>query len=420
MKEAIARLARGFANRLDERSPAAPPSTVPEIVPCEARRAAGSPRLNFLLPSINAEHYFGGIHTAVVLYKALLPHFPRGRIVLTDAAPSASALEQFPDHHLVEIEGDSDARRQVVAFNDRYGRPLPVSDEDVWLATAWWTAFAAQQLCSWQETTYGGKRRIAYLIQDFEPGFYSWSSQSLVAMSTYRPERDAAVFNTGLLAEFFDRTGLQYTDRLVFEPVLNAGLKCALESERDAPSIRRRQILLYGRPSTARNAFELACEALRVWRATYPGAEHWEVLAAGELQRDLAIGGLTIRALGKLGLEEYSRLLRGASVGLSLMVSPHPSYPPLEMAAFGMGTVTNAFLNKDLGGVFPGLKSAQVGTPHGIAALLGEECARAEQRGMMPYPVAPPNHRFCSGGGIEELAPELAGMLLSSTSVVCP
>jgi hypothetical protein len=30
------------------------------------------------------------------------------------------------------------------------------------------------------------------------------------------------------------------------------------------------------------------------------------------------------------------------------MVSPHPSYPPLEMAAFGAQVVTNGFANKNL------------------------------------------------------------------------
>ena len=30
------------------------------------------------------------------------------------------------------------------------------------------------------------------------------------------------------------------------------------------------------------------------------------------------------------------------------MISPHPSYPPLEMAAFGVKVITNNFWNKDL------------------------------------------------------------------------
>ena len=30
------------------------------------------------------------------------------------------------------------------------------------------------------------------------------------------------------------------------------------------------------------------------------------------------------------------------------MVSPHPSYPPLEMSSFGIKTITNKYENKDI------------------------------------------------------------------------
>ena len=30
------------------------------------------------------------------------------------------------------------------------------------------------------------------------------------------------------------------------------------------------------------------------------------------------------------------------------MISPHPSYPPLEMSTHGVKTITNSFSNKDL------------------------------------------------------------------------
>lgn len=34
--------------------------------------------------------------------------------------------------------------------------------------------------------------------------------------------------------------------------------------------------------------------------------------------------------------------------GISLMSSPHPSYPPLEMSVFGIKVITNNYSNKDL------------------------------------------------------------------------
>ena len=47
-----------------------------------------------------------------------------------------------------------------------------------------------------------------------------------------------------------------------------------------------------------------------------------------------------------LGLDDYARQMRESDLLLSLMLSPHPSYPPLEMAACGGVTVTTAFANK--------------------------------------------------------------------------
>ncbi len=41
--------------------------------------------------------------------------------------------------------------------------------------------------------------------------------------------------------------------------------------------------------------------------------------------------------------EDYARLVRSAHVGMSLIDTPHPSYPPLDLAASGAAVVTNTF-----------------------------------------------------------------------------
>ena len=52
--------------------------------------------------------------------------------------------------------------------------------------------------------------------------------------------------------------------------------------------------------------------------------------------------------VGKLTLQEYAKTLEESYAGISLMASPHPSYPPLEMSVFGVKVITNTFANKDL------------------------------------------------------------------------
>jgi hypothetical protein len=52
-----------------------------------------------------------------------------------------------------------------------------------------------------------------------------------------------------------------------------------------------------------------------------------------------------------LNWSQYADLAGTIDVGLSLMDTPHPSYPPLDLAASGAVVVTNRFGNKtDLSG----------------------------------------------------------------------
>jgi hypothetical protein len=56
--------------------------------------------------------------------------------------------------------------------------------------------------------------------------------------------------------------------------------------------------------------------------------------------------GLTAKNLGKLSLEEYYEFARTVDVALSLMLAPHPSYPPLEFASIGAAVVTTEYIFK--------------------------------------------------------------------------
>lgn len=388
-------------------------TTVGEITQCSARPVPLSgKRLNILLPSINTQHLFGGIHTALQLYEAASPSFPRTRIVTLDSAPDAAACARLPDHVQVPSDQESEAERQIVPFSDRYGKTLPVAREDVWLATAWWTAYAAQRFSDWQAEQFGVAQRVAYLIQDFEPGFYPWSSRYALAMSTYRPNDDLAVFNTALLRDFFAAQGIAYKNDGSFEPTLNGALLGPLlDLRRRAPVPRRRRMVVYGRPSTQRNAFELICEGLRLWGWRDVRAATWELVAPGEISEELDLGPFKLVGLGKLGLDAYADLLSTSAVGISLMVSPHPSYPPLEMSAFGMSVLTNSYANKRLSATHEGIVDLEMMTPENMAAQLSAICDVWEQREMMPRNSWPDDEGFLRGAGVESMSTRVASFL---------
>lgn len=79
----------------------------------------------------------------------------------------------------------------------------------------------------------------------------------------------------------------------------------------------------------------------------------------------------------KLSLEDYAQMLLRCSAGVSLMASPHPSYPPLEMAHFGLRKVTNGYFCKDLSSFHPNIQSVRSIAEANLAAALAEACRRS-------------------------------------------
>ena len=97
---------------------------------------------------------------------------------------------------------------------------LPVGPRDVFVATFWTTAEMTVRFRRWQAATYGAApRRFGYVVQDFEPAFYPWSAQSMLAAATYDNAASiAAIFNTDLLRDHFHGQGIRFGDEFTFEP----------------------------------------------------------------------------------------------------------------------------------------------------------------------------------------------------------
>ncbi len=232
----------------------------------------------------------------------------------------------------------------------------------------------------WQRQTYGRFAPLVYLIQDFEPGFYAWSSHSALADATYRSELPVfAVFNSSYLRDYFLKLDYRFDRIDCFEPQLNLKLKALLPKQQLATA-KKKQILVYGRPSVSRNAFELIVESLRIWVWKQPDITEWSIVSAGEPHPAVDLGnGKKLTSVGKLTLEAYAQTLAVSAIGLSLMISPHPSYPPMEMAAYGMGVLTNRYGEKNLSDWHENIVSAAVMAPQDLSAQLLGLCERFRQ-----------------------------------------
>lgn len=339
----------------------------------------GPPRLNILTPTLSASNAFGGVMTLVdvpmrAFAAQLVQRGWRLRFVsLRDRGP-------VPDDIAAKY-----ARRAGVDpasieyhFGGLYGEPLGFRASDLFFGSLWTSFYSVLSILEQQAERNGGVRMpYGSFVQDYEPGFNPWSSAYMLARAFYDSDWPrVTVFNSSELARFYLGQGHDPGPHVVFEPVMTDSLRSALSGSRPA---KERCIVFYGRPNTRRNCFYLGRNALERWSRTFPSAREWTVVSAGTRYAPFELsGGRYIEVAGKLSLEDYANLLSRAAVGLSLMASPHPSYPPLEMAHFGALTITNGFGTKDLSTWHENIRSIDAADPYRLSEALSIACADFE------------------------------------------
>lgn len=303
--------------------------------------AAGlEPCVNVLLPALNAGSLTGGPNTAIHLAIALARAGVPVRVVAVDDELPAD-LDPLRRH--VRALAGSDEAPPNLTFASTFSseRPARFGARDTFLATLWTTAFRLKSILPQL-----ARPEFLYLIQDFEPSFYPWSTSYAQATETYAlPFR--ALINEQLLADYFvtTQTGLfaeaGFLGRCaVFEPAVDRRLFHPVA----APDGLRR-LLFYARPNHLRNMFGIGLEALRqaVQQPGFAGAE-WRFTSIGSTVPPTPLGGgRVLEPAPWLSYEDYAGLIRESDLLLCPMLSPHTSYPVLEMAACRGIAVTNTF-----------------------------------------------------------------------------
>lgn len=386
---------------------------IPEILAISPRRDTldnKKLRINLLTPSVDIKHVFGGISTAMKLFESLRKELGcDARMITTDAPVEKSTSVAPQEYEIVSCDDDSNAALQLVSFSSRYNKTIPIREKDVFVATGWWTAYTIKDIIKWQTNEFGNQALpLVYMIQDYEPGFYPWSSRYMMADSTYRLKTPIyAVINSRLLSEFLENNGYHFDRAWDFEPVLNDNLRALLPTDKKTVN-KKKQILVYGRPTTERNAFALLMSGIKKWKEKFEEAKEWTVLSAGEAHDDIDLGdGVFVRSCGKLTLDEYANTMLETYAGVSLMVSPHPSYPPLEMSTFGIKTITNTYSNKDLSNFNSNIVSLNSCSADDIGEALTEICSSFEGTGELACDTDYAQGGNPFGNSVTELANEL-------------
>ena len=207
---------------------------------------------------------------------------------------------------------------------DRAAAHLPACDAA--LATTWPSAFSLAR--------YRGARAKFFFVQDYEPAFHPAGAASAVLEEAARLGIPGIVNSPGL-AEVYRAHG---SPAFAFRPAVDPDRYHPPPAPRPAPPV---QVVFYGRPSSARNAFALGLAALTELKRRH--GDGVRVVAAGEDWRpgQFAAAGVVENRGALADLDAVAELYRSSHIGLALQLTPHPSYQPLEFAACGVAIVAN-------------------------------------------------------------------------------
>ncbi len=339
-----------------------------------ARPILPAPRRIFIVfPSLQVENLFGGILTGIKLGIELSRRSPDWRIYFVCIDSALAGKSKLALLAAVKrVFGSAPVFEQSNSFAgvDEF-EATEFTKNDCFVGTAWWTT---EFLADRAQKGIFGFEQLLYLIQDFEPGFYPWSQKYAQARATYQWPIKGLV-NSTFLANYLRKSEPQSPMVFqAFQPEIDPGR--FFPPPKETLSWRERndvtRVFVYARPNVPRNLFPLISAGLRTWsEKTRILPDEIALITAGEsvVALPMANGHKAIH-VGKVDLAAYPAFLRSFDVGISLMLSPHPSYPPLELARSGVICITNDFECKDMASVSRNFRILEKLTPECFAHTL--------------------------------------------------
>ena len=297
-----------------------------------------APTLTILTDSADPASLFGGVATSMVVGAFAARHLRgRLRLVTRNVPPDPAALGNILRAHRVNWDGPTD----FLHLPPGDQRPLSLGDQDVILTTSWWTTRA----------TLGSVNpaRIIYLLQEDERMFYPFGDKRLQCTETLLEPQLRVLVNTQLLFDHL-ADGPEPLSRLRergcwFNPAFPSFRR---PQAAKAPAKGPQNFFFYARPNNDRNLFWRGLEVINAaMREGVLAPDQWNFHFVGwDLPNMELPGGVRPTVWTKLPWSKYAGLVSSMDLGLCLMDTPHPSYPPLDLAAAGAVAVTNTHGSK--------------------------------------------------------------------------
>ena len=297
------------------------------------------PRLNLVTDSIEKNSLLGGVATALIVATEFAKKRGIGLRLITRNAPADPqdylnilALNNLTPPDNVEYYSDYDRDE-----DGRKATKLSVSSEDIFFATSWWSAKAIEKTSL--------RKRFYYIIQEVETFFYPHGVEHLLCSQVMHDPNIDFIVNSHYLWEYFKKSEPNIVEHGVyFEPAFSKELYKPV-----GISLKKKyRLFFYARPNNPRNLFAYGVFLLDMAiRQGIIDTSEWEICCAGQDIPDIVFSdGTRPVHSGLMSWQEYRDFVSEVDLALSLMYTPHPSYPPFDVAVSGGVVVTNKCMNK--------------------------------------------------------------------------
>lgn len=299
------------------------------------------PRFNMVTDCLSSWNLFGGVATAIILSTIFAKKTGMPLRIITRYA------ENNPRDYFDFIDFLKLDKPENVEFYSDHERSykqniykLEVSKNDIFMSTSWWTTKAIKNA--------NRRDRCFYLLQETEYAFYPNGDDQSFCREILDDASVDYIINSKLLHDHYVLNGFKKITKnsTHFEPAFPKHIY--FPGEGSFKSKDKKKLFFYSRPNNPRNLFYRGIKIIDDgFRAGILDKDSWDIYFAGERTPDLVFcNGAAPIQLGKLGLKEYADLLRTVDIGVCLMYTPHPSYPPLDVASSGGIVLTNRYENK--------------------------------------------------------------------------
>lgn len=298
-------------------------------------------RINIVTDSLMKSSLFGGVATALILVTLFSRKYNIPlRIITRETKNNPKDYENFlnlmqlkkPD----KVEFYSDHDRNLP--NNHY--KLETSDKDIFVATSWWSAEAIKSV--------NLRKNYFYILQEIEKFFYPNGDEQYLCENVLHDQEIKFIINSKLLYDYYllNKYDNIVNQGIYFEPAFPKHIY--YPGKNTFGSKTKYKLLFYARPKNPRNLFYTGLKILdNAFQSGIINKAEWEIYFAGsDIPQITFSNGARPVILGQLDWSEYSNFLKEVDLGFCLMYTPHPSYPPLDIAASGGVVLTNKYANK--------------------------------------------------------------------------